>query len=123
MAQSETSWRKIGGAAFLIGVVIAVIAGLAAAWIGTGTAAAGGITLVLLILGLIVGFLNISDKEIFNFLIAVIALASVGLLTQLIAIPAIGSFLQSIVTRIAEFVTPAALIVSLKAVWKISKGM
>lgn len=120
MAQTADQWRKIGGAAFLLGVIIAIIAGIAAQAVQMY---AGGITLVLLVLGLIVGFLNISDKEIFNFLIAVIGLATVGLLTQLVAIPAIGGFLQSIVQRIAEFVTPAALIVSLKAVWKISKGM
>jgi hypothetical protein len=117
---TDESWRRVGGAAFLIGFIIAVIAGIAAQAIQPW---AGGITLVLLILGLIVGFLNIADKEIFNFLIAVIGLATVGILTQLVAIPWIGGFLQSIVQRIAEFVTPAALIVSLKAVWKISKGV
>ncbi len=117
---SNDSWRKIGGAAFLIGVIIAIIAGIAAQAVQPW---AGPISLVLVVLGLIVGFLNISDKEIFNFLIAGIALAMVGTLSQLVAIPWIGMYLQSIVTRIAEFVIPAVLVVSLKSVWKISKGM
>ncbi|MBT4597225.1 MAG: hypothetical protein HOC95_04580, partial [Candidatus Diapherotrites archaeon] len=76
--------QKIGSYAFLLGVIIALIAGIVAAAdaiMGSAMLAgsAGWIALVLVILGLIVGFLNIKDKHITDFLIATIAVAMIGL--------------------------------------------
>ena len=122
---SLTGWRTLGVGAFFVGYLIAVITGIIAGYAGETAAVTGGITLVLVILGLIVGFFNISDKENMNFLLAVIALSLVGLLTNLMSInviiPTLGSILQSVVQRIAEFVTPAALVVALRVVYKLSK--
>lgn len=116
---------QIGGYAFLLGAIIAILAGLAAG-AGVQMATYGAwITLVLVILGLIVGFLNIGDKETTPFLIAAIALIVLGsarLGSIDVAIAPIGSVLQSMVTMIAVFVAPAALIVSLKAVWNFASG-
>ena len=107
--------QRVGGWAFILGVVIAIIAGLVAGYLDVVTA--GYIALVLVILGLIVGFLNLNDKETQPFLVAAIAL----MLMQLSAgglnlIPYIGTYLVSMVQNIAVFVMPAALVVSLKAV-------
>ena len=57
---------QVGKWAFIVGLVIAVAAGLGfnQPWIGW----------VLAVLGLIVGFLNVSDKESHGFLLAVVAL-------------------------------------------------
>ena len=52
--------ESIGKWAFILGVVIAVIAGLVGGW---AAAYSPWILLVLVVLGLIVGFLNISAKE------------------------------------------------------------
>ena len=49
------AYEKIGGWAFILGVLIAVIAGLASA--ALDAASAGYVTLALVVLGLIVGFL------------------------------------------------------------------
>ena len=68
--------QTIGSWAFILGVLIAIIAGLAAAMV---VEYAAMITLVLIILGLIVGFLNINDKETQPFLVATIALMAVKL--------------------------------------------
>jgi len=123
--------EKIGGYAFLIGVIIAVIAGIV---IAAGTPAkplldattAGYVTLVLVILGLIVGFLNIKDKQVTNFLVAAIALMAlsitVGGAGGLKEIPAIGVYLVQIVSQVAIFVMPAALIVALKDIYNIASG-
>ncbi|MBM3303598.1 MAG: hypothetical protein FJY76_00745, partial [Candidatus Aenigmarchaeota archaeon] len=63
--------QKVGGWAFILGVVIAILAGLASTFAAMYS---GYVLLVLVILGLIVGFLNIKDKEVVNFLIVAIAL-------------------------------------------------
>ena len=49
--------RKIGGWAFLIGIIIAIIAGIIGPIDKT-------VTIVLVVLGLIVGLLNITEKEV-----------------------------------------------------------
>jgi hypothetical protein len=108
--------KLVGKAAFIIGLVIAVIIGA----LGISTE---WWLLALVILGLIVGFLNITEKEVSNFLIAAIALILVGTIGGgLGTIPTIGDYLAAIVSNIAVFVVPAALVVSLKTVWSLAKG-
>jgi hypothetical protein len=108
--------KLVGKAAFIIGLVIAVIIGA----LGISTE---WWLLALVILGLIVGFLNITEKEVSNFLIAAIALILVGTIGGgLGTIPTIGDYLAAIVSNIAVLVVPAALVVSLKTVWSLAKG-
>ena len=109
--------NKIGAWAFILGVVIAIVAGLAAGALDATTA--GYITFVLVILGLAVGFLNIGAKDGQAFLIAAIALLLVGT-ANLVAIPYVGTYLASMVLNIAAFVAPAALVVSLKAIYNLA---
>jgi hypothetical protein len=108
-------FEKLGEWAFLLGVLIAVVAGLAAG--ALDTAAAGYVTLALVILGLVVGFLNVGEKEVNNFLIAAIALVLMGT-AKLTAIPMIGVYLALMVLNVAAFVAPAAVVVALKAVYE-----
>ena len=120
--------EKIGGYAFLIGVLIAVIAGiLIAVAVEAATANVGIIALVLVILGLIVGFLNIKDKQVTNFLVAAITLVVLGTtaggLTAInIIITPLGTILADIVVQIAIFAMPAALVVALKDIYNIASG-
>ncbi|HLC66131.1 MAG TPA: hypothetical protein VJK52_00645 [Candidatus Nanoarchaeia archaeon] len=102
--------EKIGSYAFLIGIGIAILAGLFSTVIPSGV-----VTLVLVILGLVVGFINIADREIQVFLIASIALIATSN-ANLGAIPAVGRYLSAIIENIAVFVAPAALVVALKAI-------
>ncbi len=76
--------QKVGSYAFLLGVVIAVLAGLVQlVELVLGTVLIPGIApwvaIVLVVLGLIVGLLNIHDKHVSDFLIATIAVAMIGL--------------------------------------------
>jgi hypothetical protein len=103
---------EIGHWSFIIGVLIAIIA----AFVGSSDT----IAMLLVALGAIVGFLNISEKEVYNFLIAAIALLGIGA-AGLSGLPAIGSYLGPIVSNIATFVAPAAVIVALKAVYDLGK--
>lgn len=102
---------QLGGWAFIIGLVIAILAGLInIAWA----------PVILVILGLVVGFLNIGDKEVNSFLIASIALLVAGA-AGLNTLPAVGTFLESMLTNLVAFVGPAAVIVAIKAVYNIAK--
>lgn len=108
---------KLGEWAFIACVVIAVVAGLAST--GNSMVAAA-----LVILGIIVGLLNVSEKETSAFLVAAIALivagtVAFGAIDNLFA--GLGSMLNSIVGNIATFVAPAAIIVAIKAVWSMAK--
>ena len=105
--------QKVGAWSFIIGALIAVILGAIASTAGT-TWVIG----LLLLLGVIVGLLNISDKEIVPFLIACVAF--------LAAAPALGAavasfgttfaWLTRILVHLAVFVVPAAIIASIKAI-------
>ena len=102
---------KIGHWAFIIGILLAIIAGLVPAW-QTPT-----ITWILVVIGLVVGLLNIQAKETTEFLVATIALLIVG---SAGAIPALGVIVLSILANIVAIVAPAALIVALKAVYSLA---
>ncbi len=103
--------NPVGSWAFIIGIILAILAGLA-----TVPYAA----LILLILGLIVGFLNITEKEVNSFLIASVALIMIGT-AGLASVDFIGLVLAKILANIAAFVAPAALVVALKSVYALSK--
>lgn len=104
--------EQIGGWSFIAGVAIAVIAAFIAVPYGA---------LLLVVLGLVVGFLNVKDKDISSFLIATIALLVAGATSQnLSSIPQAGTYLASILSSIQAFVAPAAIVAGLKAVWNIA---
>jgi hypothetical protein len=121
MAKVKAQQNTVGFLAFLIGVLIAVIAGLFYAAGVLDITAQGTVALVLVILGLVVGLLNMMDKEVTTFLLAVVALEIAGASAAGIAlIPLIGVPLAAIVNYIAVFVFPAAVIVALKAIWDLA---
>ena len=114
--------NSLGSWAFILGVLIAILGG---AFGGFVAEFAPWVSLILVVLGIVVGFLNITSKEVNDFLLAAIALVSVSALANLAAIntalPTIGTVLQSIVLNIAAFVSPAALVVALKAIYAMGR--
>lgn len=113
--------QKVGSWAFLLGVIIAILAGVGIAAMA-GQEIAQWVPLVLVILGLVVGFLNISDKEVQAFLLAGIALIAVGIPgSALSTIPMVGEYLVGILGAISVFAAPAVLVVALKAFYNLSK--
>lgn len=108
---------KLGQWAFIIGVVIALLLAFLTQW-------EGPLTLLLVILGLIVGFLNVTEKETTPFLVAAIALLATGTAKDaLTVIPpeALGSYLVGAVKNVNVFVAPAAILVALKAIWALAR--
>jgi hypothetical protein len=110
---------KIGPWAFVIGLAIAVIASYtkSIAW-------------YLGLIGLLVGLLNITDKEVKVYLLASITfLISVSTLSTTFTklgetLPLIGKYLiyiNPLLANVALFIAPGAGIVALKALYMISK--
>ena len=111
--------NQVGKWAFLIGVIVAVVTGIGAGLNATwGTSA--WVTLLLVVLGLVVGFVNITTKEVQGFLVAAVAVllantANLGSVDTLVS--PLGAILAGIVAKAVVLVAPAALIVALRAVY------
>lgn len=103
----------IGSWSFLIGVILAVILGSLGAITQT-------IATALVILGLIVGLLNITDKEAGPFLMAGTVLVIVSALgsNALQIIPVV----EGILNAILMLFVPATGIVALKSVFSLAKN-
>ena len=103
--------KFVGKWAFIVGLIIAVLASFI-----TGYAMI--VALVLFLLGLVVGFLNITGKDSSKFLLATIALLAGGLasMTALSVFGVVSTYLSSILGSFIAFVSAAALVVALKAV-------
>ena len=106
--------EMIGRWAFIIGFVIAVLSGLFGQ---TGAT----LTWVLVVLGLIIGFLNVTDKETTPFLLAGIAMLLVGS-AGLGALGSLVGVIANILNNIVAIVAPAVLVVALKAVFCVTKS-
>lgn len=116
---SAKSIQKIGSWAFIVGVVIAIIAGVVYASEG---ALSPAIVSILVVLGLIVGFLNVTGKETMSFLAAGVSLILVTYFggNALGSIVTIGPYLVSVFGAILAFVVAATIIVCLKAIWALA---
>ena len=108
------NYDKIGGWAFILGAAIAVLTSFVSGDLWT-------IKAVLVLLGVIVGLLNVNDKDITHFLVAVIAILAVGN-ANFDAVPVVGGLLQKILGNIVVFVAPAAVIAAIKAVYVVASG-
>lgn len=107
--------NKIGAWAFIFGIILAMVAGfwpLSPAMIST-----------LIVLGLVVGFLNIETHQANNFLFTTLVLVLISSLggNLLGQITIIGTTLNSIFSAIVTFVIPAAIIVALKSIYTLAK--
>lgn len=103
---------KIGSISFIVGVVIAILIGLFAE-----LTVMFSVTLV--VLGFVVGFLNISENETMNFLAAVITLILIaGFGGNLLGtLPVIGEKLLGVFLGLLTFIIPAAMVVALKTIY------
>lgn len=113
MAKKD-SMPALGAWAYLLGLVIAILA-------GAFGAADATVALVLGVLGLLVGLMNVTESEVKSFLIAGIAFllsaTSLGTMGTRLGV----GFMTAIFSNIGSFVAPAVAIVALKAVYDLSK--
>ena len=113
MAQSNRS--RLGEWAFIAGVILAILLGF---FPGLDSA---GVSTLFLMLGIIVGIVNITKGESDHFLLASIALLVVGT-GGLQQIPALGNYFEPIFYNITSFVAPAVVLVGLKSVLEATRN-
>ena len=101
----------VGKVSFVVGLVIAVAGGLGfeQTWFGWALA----------VLGLIVGFLNISNKESQTFLLAAIALIVAA--NAVGAIPYVGEGTTRIIANLVLFLGGAVLVVAVKSLFAVAR--
>jgi hypothetical protein len=104
----------LGFGAFIVGLILAIVAGIL--WPSNTN-----IIIALLILGIVIGLLNITAKEFMLFLVAVVALIVVGNVFEPIKILRLGVYLGNILNYIAILVSPAAIIAAIKALWAVAR--
>jgi hypothetical protein len=110
--------QKYGSYAFMLGVIVAVLAGLLPLM---GMQELGWVPLLLVILGFLVGLLNIKDKETTHFLIAALALGMGSTALSPLAGIVGMDMVFDIFRNIALFVSPAAFVVAIKAIYEIAR--
>ena len=115
--------QKVGHYSFIGGVIIAVVLGLAAGALGAQATAL--LASLLVVLGLVVGFLNVSGKEAKEFMMVAVVLmlaAFVGNASETLGgVQYIGQYLKGVFTNILAFLVPATVVVGLKDIWNLGQ--
>ncbi|MEM0437721.1 MAG: hypothetical protein QXU54_00290 [Candidatus Micrarchaeia archaeon] len=119
------SLKQIGPYAYIAGVVLALILGFVAPssllW-----------ALILGLLGIVVGLLNITDKEVNTFLLASVAfivsasslsdlLVKLGQMLGMDATAMVGGGLASALGYMVAFTAPAAALIAVLALYRLAK--
>ena len=108
--------KRVGNYSFIIGVIIAIVLGVVSLGAATPWLAS-----LLVLLGLIVGFLNVTGKETKEFLLVaavlIIAASMGGASATMGGVQYIGQYLSGIFTQVLAFVVPATVVVALKDIW------
>ncbi|MEK6940998.1 MAG: hypothetical protein AABW49_03810 [Nanoarchaeota archaeon] len=103
----------LGRVSFIGGLVIAILAGLL---FPSNTTA----VTILILLGLVVGLLNVTDSEATHFLVAIITLLVVE--SSLNALPLVGDTLGTMLNMLVVFIAPAAVLVAVKQLLSLAKN-
>lgn len=130
-------WKKVSGWLFLLGIVIAIIAGLifgantkdvdGTTQIDMDKDLKGGLEVVLGLIGLIAGVLaimglgTVTEKEMPMFMMAVIIIIALSAVTTLENVRWFGHYLAGIVYALGIFIAPLAGLIAIKAIWEIGK--
>lgn len=113
----------LGAYAFLVGVVLAVVFGL----FNKSLEQAGGLFYsALVLIGLVVGFMNVGDKDSKTFLVASLSLVIVAALgAEPLKYIALNNYfvtsLRNVLGSLLVLFVPATIIVALKTVFAMAK--
>jgi hypothetical protein len=117
----------IGAWAFLIGVVLAIIIGLSTTWISIPalTKYSAYIYGILMVLGLLVGFMNVGGRDSETFMIAgaiLVIVSQFGLESVNKSLIGLGlaDVISSVFAALLVLFVPATIIVALKTVFSIA---
>ena len=120
---------KIGGLLFILGVIVAVVVGMltpisVSSIDGTISASPPPeLVSLLTLLGLLVGFFNITRKETQTFLLAGVSLIIAAGIGSSMLGPAykVGGLLSSMLLSILTFIIPSIIMVALRTIWSLEK--
>lgn len=115
MPKKKAAENIVGKIAFVIGVVIAIIAGLFAAPTGT-------LLGVLVIIGIVIGLLNIAAAEATPFLLAGVSLVVVSYFSGGVFEAGGLTFLKNVLDSIMGLIVPATIIVALREIFGIARA-
>ena len=111
--------KNLGNYAFLIGAVIAIVMGLAGPNLG---GASVWLNSLLVVLGLVVGYLNVSAKERTSFAMLstmLVLAAGVGNASGILgSVQFIGVYLAGVMGSLIVFLVPATVVAVIKGVWE-----
>lgn len=120
--------NSIGAWAFLIGVILAIVVGLSTALVPVPFIIKhnGAVYALLVILGLIVGFLNVTGRESQTFMIAgavLVVVSKFGMdsVTGSLIGLSVGTTVSSIFAVLLVMFVPATIVVALKSVFSIAQ--
>jgi hypothetical protein len=117
----ESVMKVVGAWAFIGGIIVSIGVGI---WASNMAENMGLISAIMVVLGLIVGLLNVTDKEVNSFIIAAIGLATGSVVLQNLGKllgDMIGPMVTNTFTMFGVFVAGAVFIPAIKAIYKISK--
>jgi uncharacterized membrane protein YdbT with pleckstrin-like domain len=109
--EAKMNREMVGKWAFIIGLVVAVLAGI--------LFQPGWAIWVLAILGVIVGLLNVTAEETRGFLLASIALTISA--TALNTLPIVGTTLSYVLPFVVAFVAGGMIVVALKELFQTAR--
>lgn len=109
--------EKVGVISFIVGLLIVLI-------LSAFGPIAGSIAVIVVVLGLIVGIINIGDEEVHQFLLAALVfIVSAGALSDFASgIPTIGSWMKRLMDGVVLFVAPGAVITALRALYEVARS-
>jgi len=113
---AKKSGITIGAWAFLVGVILAVILGV----LGIDFKEAVFLSWTLVVIGIIIGLLNVNSKESHGFMIAGFVLVAVGYMGAG-ALSVIG-VVKDILSALLILFVPATIVVTLRSVFAIAKN-
>lgn len=113
---SDKNMKMAGKWSFIGGLIIAVLASFIQGYPGV-------MALLLFLLGLAVGFLNVSEKDSQKFLLGAIAIlvGGVATLNTVTVLGNVSSMLVSVMTNFVAFVGAATLVVAVKVIFETSR--
>ena len=114
---SDGSLQAVGSWSFLLGVVVAILAG------ALMPESSATVTSFLVFLGTIVGLLNVTTRETNSFLMASVSLVLVAALggSVVSGVVSVGPYLGAILDSILVFVVPATIVVALKSIFSLAE--
>lgn len=121
--KEEVQLHRLAHYAFFIGIALAIIVGIFHTVFDSllGVEASRVYVTTFVILGTLVGLFNLTAKETTPFLTAAIALMLAGIV-NLNLVYGVGDILRPSLSNIVVFVVPGAIIVGMKAIWKLASS-